>query len=285
MKKILLGAAALSALSLASAASAQEFSTGYVGASYSTINTGDSTSNPKTSDANIFAVRGVASFDLAKNLEVQLDGDVASVDLGIPSVNNVTVWGPTAHLFMDKDGNKAGAFLGYVDAGDSSVTAYGLEGRIAASDNISLGAVAGWGSANSKGTSYNTDLRVYRGEASYFVNDNARIDVSYSNFRTSSSVNGSHSRDTTAVFGLSGEFQPMSLPVSFTVGYERPTNSGSSYDAFSVGVRHSFGGTLKDRDRKSSPFHGVLDNNGGASGVLGAALNGADFSNNCHSVC
>ena len=105
MKKILLGAAALSALSLASAASAQEFSTGYVGASYSTINTGDSTSNPKTSDANIFAVRGVASFDLAKNLEVQLDGDVASVDLGIPSVNNVTVWGPTAHLFMDKDGN------------------------------------------------------------------------------------------------------------------------------------------------------------------------------------
>ncbi len=272
MKTILLGAAALAAISLASAANAQTFSTGYVGGSYTTVNTGDSKAH--TNDAQIFAVRGVASFELAKNLETQLDGDVAAVDFGIPAYSNVTTWGPTAHVFLDKDGNKIGAFVGYEDAGNDSVTAYGLEARMA-SGPFTFGATAGFGSLNAPGTTYNNDLRTYRGQVSYFVNENLRIDVSGDSFRVSN--NNRFSKGSLTVFGIGGEFQPMGFPVSLTAGVEQSSVSGHTYDAYTVGVRKSFGGTLKDRDRKSSPFDSVAQNYGGALGLLETSLDGASY--------
>ncbi len=273
MKKITYGAAAaMSVLLVSGAAGAQTFSTGYVGGSYTNINTGDS--NAHTSDAQIFAVRGVASFELAKNLETQLDADAAQVDLGLPNYSNTSVWGPTAHVFLDKDGNKIGMFVGYEDAGRDSVTAYGLEGRMA-SGPFTFGATAGFGSLNTPGTSYNEDLRSYRGQVSYFVNDNVRLDVTADSFRASNSH--PFQKTSVTVFGIGGEFQPMNMPVSFVVGVQQSSQGGNTYDAYTVGVRRSFGGTLKDRDRKSSPFDGLGEIYGGAIGLLDLAYDGSSY--------
>ncbi len=277
MKKMIYGAsAAISVALLAGAANAQTFSTGYIGGSYTTINTGDSKAH--TNDAQIWAARGVASFELAKGVETQLDGDVASVDLGQTNYGNATVWGPTAHVFLDKDGNKIGAFVGYEDGGNDSVTAYGLEGRLA-SGPFTFGATAGYGSINGPGTKFNVDARTYRGQITYFVNDNLRLDLTGGSFRLS--TNNAFSKSSLTVLGLGGEFQPMALPVSITAGVEQVSSGGSTYQAYTVGVRKSFGGSLKDRDRKSSPFDGLGQLFGGNFGLLETAYAGATSHNHC----
>ncbi len=253
--------AALSAILVASSANAQTVSNGYVGLSYTDIE-----------QAHIIAGRAVGSFDLSKTVELQLDGDIASVDTGISGIGSTTVWGPTAHLFMDKDSFKGGAFLGYEDLDGANLTAYGVEGRIAASDNVSLGLVAGLGSINVSGASGSVDVTALRGEASFFQNDNLRWDVSVGSFKLNPP--GTSADFTFTTYGLGGEYQMMKSPVSFTFGWEHGSISGSSSNAYTLGVRRTFGGSLKDRDRNSAPFNGVGANYGGSEGVLFGALLG-----------
>ena len=189
-----------------------------------------------------------------------------------------------------KGGSKFGAILGYEDADNRSVVSYGLEGRFAASDNISIGAAALWGSQNLPTTprtpglvTYNNEVRAYDVEGSYFVNDNFRIDAGLNNYRVGNTNPLSvrqprpplplvpSPKVTVNTYRIGGELQLESLPVAFTFGYANIKLSNSNYDSYNFGIRHSFGGTLKDRDRTSSPFHGAMDQFGGAYGLFNAA--------------
>ena len=138
---------------------------------------------------------------------------------------------------------------------------------------FTFGATGGFGSLNTQGTKYNSDLRSYRGQISYFVNDNLRLDVTGDSFRVSN--NNRFSKGSMTTLGLGGEFQPMGLPVSITAGVQQSSVSGNTYQAYSIGVRKSFGGTIKDRDRKSSPFDGLGQIYGGDLGLLDTSLSGA----------
>ena len=255
MKTILFGAAAAVAVLAAGAVNAQELTTRYVGGSYTTINTGSATND----DASIIAARAVGSFQLSEGVEVQVDGDIASVDLGYSSASNTTTWGPTIHVFRETEGgSKVGFLLGYQDIEDLSLMSYGVEGRFAASENISFGALAVWGQLNTKGGSSNPDVSAYEIEGSYFPNDNARIDLTYTQNRiTGILVVPTSSHLTLSTIHLGGEVQLEIAPVSVTFGIDRTSTSGSSFESFSLGIRHSFGGTLKERDRTSSPFKGL----------------------------
>ncbi len=267
MKKILFGGAAvLSVMLLASAAGAQQVTTGYVGATYTDV-------QYSGGSANIYAARAVGSFNVAKNTELQLDGDVASVDTGIAGLGSQTVWGPTAHLFLDNGGFKGGAFVAYEDFKGANLTGYGLETRFAASDNVSLGLIGGLGTISVSGAKGSVDATTLRGEGSYFANDNLRFDASIASFKLNPPGAGASITFTT--YGLGGEWQMAKSPVSFVAGWEHATTSGSSSNSYSVGVRRTFGGSLKMRDRTSSPFNGGSTNYGGSLGTLFGSLLGS----------
>ncbi len=267
MKSILCGATiALSVLLLAGTASAQQVTTGYVGAAYTDVQFSGGS-------ANIYAARAVGSFNLAKNTELQLDGDLASVDTGTTGLGSTTVWGPTAHLFLDNGGAKGGAFVTYEDFNGAHLTGYGLEGRFAASDNVSLGLVGGLGTISVKAAKGSVDVTTLRGEGSYFANDNLRFDASIASLKFNPPGSGPSTTFTT--YGLGGEWQMMKSPVSFTASWEHGTVSSSSSNAYSIGIRRTFGGSLKMRDRTSSPFNGGSTNYGGAEGTLFGALLGS----------
>jgi len=126
MKKLLLASAGTLALTMgAAAAHAQDISTGYVGASYSDINVSGG-------GATLIDLHGTVSFKVADNWELQLDGQVGTLNGDGPGSSD-TIWSPTAHLFWDKDNFKGGVFVGYEDLGqtfgtDTTAFGYGLEG-------------------------------------------------------------------------------------------------------------------------------------------------------------
>lgn len=250
MKKILLGgAAAFAALSLATVANAQ-VTDGFVGVQYTDFE-----------GADIYGLNGTAAFQLAPMVQAQVDGNITGFDV---SGYNSTIWGPTAHLFYDTDSFDGGAFVGYEDLNGPHVWGYGLEGRAALSDNVTLGGIIGqadvdYGSGSVKFQSYSAQLSV-------FATDNFRIDGSLG------VIDGAGGNIT--VFGLGGEYKLDASPLSFIASYTRAEISGSNGDAFTVGARWTFGGSLKHRDRNSAPFGDVLTNLGGGANGGGALVLG-----------
>lgn len=256
MKRILLSAVATTAvMSFAGAAAAQNFTTGFVGLSYSDIDS-----------ANLVSLDGTISLDVAPSVELQLDGNVGTAD--ISGGSNATIWGPTAHLFYDNNTVKGGAYLGYEDLDAlGNLVNYGLEGRIAVNSMVSAGASVGWGKLGISGAP-DMDLSGYRVEGSVFATDNLRADVAIGNVRYDW---GPFTGDST-YYSLGAEWQLDSYPVSFTAGYTHANSDfyGAGSNVYSIGIRRTFGGTLKARDRTSSPFQNGLNNAGG----LGANVSG-----------
>ncbi len=264
MNKLLLAGAASLALSMgAAAAHAQSITTGFIGASYSDIDLGGS-------GANLYDLSGTVAFDVSDDVEVQLDGHAGSLDPNGAGSSSETLWGPTGHLFFDKGNYKAGVFLGYEDFGDTfgsgtTLTGYGVEGRLAASDNLSVGALAGWATVNIDG-SPDLDLTTYKLDASLFSSDHLRWDLSAAHTRFEwGPFNGN-----ATTWALGGEYQLEDKPISFTFGIANTASDLAAGDnrTLSVGVRYTIGGSLKDRDRTSSPFAGLPFAFGGIGGLL-----------------
>ena len=265
MKKVLFaGAGALALIMAASAAQAQDISTGYIGATYGNIDT-------LNQSFKVIGVDGTVAFDVSDEFEIQVDGQYASIDA--PGAGgSSTIWGPTAHFFIDRNDFKAGAFIGYEDLDDvfgpgSTATGYGLEARYAAGENVTLGAVAAWGSINSDGQP-DMDLSSYSATMSVFTSDNLRFDASY----TRTTADWGPFSGETSVIGLGAEWKMENQPISFTLGYSTANSDLSGGDAatWSIGIRRVIGGSLKDRDRTSSPFHDMPFNFGGLGAILAA---------------
>ena len=262
MKKLLLAGGASLALSMgAAAAHAQSITTGFIGASYSDVSVSGG-------DLNVYDVSGTVAFDVADNFEVQIDGHAGSLDYSGPSSSD-TIWGPTGHIFYDKDAVKIGAFVGYEDLGDSlgtgsNITGYGVEGRWAASDNITVGALAGWGTLSIDGAP-DIDLTAYKVDASLFTSDHLRWDLS----ATHTAFDWGPFSGNAETWAFGGEYQMADKPISFTFGVSNASSGSQASDVrtLSLGVRHTIGGSLKDRDRTSSPFSGLPFDLGGPGGL------------------
>lgn len=264
MKKALLGAAsALLMVGAAGAASAQ--STGFAGISYSDL------SNDLV-DATAVTLEATTSFDVSQNWELQLDGEIGTVDVDFFS--SQTFWGPTGHFFYDGNGYKAGVFLGYEDLDDlGDAFGYGLEGRFELSDSVTLGGAAAWSTFSADGLP-DIDMSSYGADLSIFANDNLRFDVGAALVDADF---GPFSGDTT-VFGLGAEWQLQNAPVSFTATYEAASSdlAFGDVDTISIGVRRTWGGSLKDRDRSSSPFGNMLSRFGGLGGTAASGFSIVD---------
>lgn len=240
------GVSALALMSVAGVASAQSVSTGYVGVEYA-----------KIEDSTLKSIVATGSLDLAPNWEIQ--GDLTFGTFENPFVDN-DIWSATAHGFYDGGNFKAGVFLGQTDYDGADLTGYGVEGRLNLAENWTLGGSIGRGQLDVGPAE--VDVDAMRVELSAFFSDRTRVDLSISDITFDF---GPLAEANSTAYGFALEHQLEAYPVSLNVGFENANTDFGAIDTYSFGVRYVFGGTLKDRDRSSSPFGNVQKNFGGAA--------------------
>jgi hypothetical protein len=240
MKQFLLGAAAALAISAPGAAAAQ--SAGYIGATY-----GNAEVNTPLGDADgdFYGIEGAAAFGESGSVIFEVDAAVTDGD------ETDTAYGVMGHLYGRNDDHLFGGFVGFAGNDDSDTWTAGLEANKYFSSWTLGGALAyvndddtdvdGWG-ANAEGR--------------YFLGDNFRLDgnLGYVNFDAGGS-------DVDAMmFGVGGEYQFATMPISLTAGYDRLEFNDADVDlgVWSLGVRYNFGGTLRDRDRSGASQANIL---------------------------
>lgn len=238
MKAIAFGAVA--ALALMAAAPAHAAS-GYVGAAYQRAEV--DTGLPGDDEVDGFGVEAAAAFSASQNLG--FDADIAYAD----SDDSDSTTGGAAHLYAKGTGYKFGGFVGLADAGDT-VWSVGVEGQRNYGQFTLAGAV-GYASAD------DTDVDAWGAdvEGRFFLSDNFRLDgkIGYA------SLEGAGGDDDALSGGVGAEFQLANAPVSFRAGYSHTEldTADISSDAFTVGLRYNWGGSLKDRDENGPSFAGL----------------------------
>lgn len=237
MKKVILGAVALAALIAPGIASAQQ---GYVGLDYGTTDIDGLGSD------DAWGVSGAV--ELTPNFSI--DGSYADND-------EDGVVGATAHLYSNNDNHLLGAFLGVSDSDSSTSWGGGVEGNLYLGQATLAGAV-------SYTTDDDADIDVVgvNGEYRYFVSDNFRLEGGIGYF----DLSGGGTDDSALNFGVGGEYQFATTPISVGLAYARTTFDEIDLDAdsFTATVRYNFGGgTLHDRDHSGVGLAGL------AGSVLG----------------
>jgi hypothetical protein len=244
MRNLLLSAAvALLACALPGVASAQ---TGYAGVSWSTVDV-DNADN-----ADAWGVDGAVAFEGSSSISFEVDAAYADSDDADGAV------GLTGHVFTRNEDFLFGGFVGVSDSDDSTTWTGGLEANKYLTDWTFAGAVAyakdddndveGWG---------------VNAEARYFVTDNFRAqgNIGWANVDF-----GGGADDDAITAGIGAEYQLDAAPVSFLANYSHTTFDEADFDAdaFTLGVRYNWGGTLRDRDRHGASQAGIA----GVGGIL-----------------
>lgn len=239
MKAFVFGA--VGALALLAAAPANAAS-GYVGAAYTRDQVN---AKPKDVNQDIFGVEGAVAFNASESLGLDLDAAYADSD----DTDSTTAG--AAHLYLKGAGYKFGGFAGVADAGNDTIWSAGLEGQRNFGQTTLAGAV---GYANDDDA--NADAWGADAELRYFATDNFRLagKLSYAN------ISPDKGKDDNLVgIGVNAEYQLATTPVSFRAGYEHTEfdKANVDSDAFTVGIRYNWGGSLKDRDENGPSFAGL----------------------------
>jgi len=248
MKKFLLGAAAALAIAAPGVASANS---GHVDLSYTNTDFDGG-------DADTTAIGGAYVWGGEGTVGFQLDGTIGQHDFS--TGGDVDTYNLGGHAFVRNEGHLIGGFVnfGNTDFGGGSEYDYytlGAEGAIYMS-RTTLNGVLSWSDSEDLDTSLTAlDLGV-----THFVTDN----FSVGGTAGFGEVDGGSEFSS---FGLGGEYQFASFPVSLYGGWNTTDFDGFEADALTLGVRYNFGGTLLDRDRSGAS----LTRNGGF-GRLGGIL-------------
>ncbi len=242
MKNALFASAAVAALTLAAPSFAQ--SVGSVGANYSHS---EVEIGALEAEGDIIAVDGNVAFEVTPAWTVTLDGAVSYDDDATDDEFGLT---GTGALTYDLSNSRVGAFLGAADQGDATLVGGGVVAETNM-QNVTLSGQAGYGQVDD----IDVDVWGLNGEARYFVSDNFRLDGSLGYV---SAESGGVDADGW-LFGVGGEYQLAASPISFTAGYTHGelNDLDVSADTFSVGVRYSFGGDLRARDRAGANVGGL----------------------------
>lgn len=239
MKNVFLGAAALVALAAPGVASAQQ---AYVGIDYGTTD-----------------IDGVGSDDawgVSGAIELK---PYLTVDAAFADNDEDGVLGATAHLYDNNSARLLGGFLSVSDSDESTAWGGGGEGQFYFGDTTLAAAVT---YANDDDN--DIDAFGVNGEARYFVDHNFRVEAGAGWFNVDTGLGD----DDVMTFGVGGEFQFTSAPISLGVAYTRLSSDETDIDADTVTAtaRWNFGGgSLFDRDRTGLGLTGLS----GAGGVLG----------------
>lgn len=246
MRNWIIGAAALLAVAVPGVAAAQ---TGYAGAFVGNAEAdgGD--------DADFYGVEGAVAFSGSGSIVFELDANVTDSDDADEG------YGLVGHVYGRNDSHLFGGFVGLAGNDDTETFTVGLEAAKYFASWTLAGAVAygenddfdseGWG-ANVEGR--------------FFVQDNFRLDanVGFANIEY-----GSFGDDDAFSYGLGGEYQFAALPISVALGWDHVEfdEVDTEADAWTLGVRYNWGGTLRDRDRNGASQANVLGGLGQAFGL------------------
>lgn len=242
MKKTALLAAA-AALMVATPAMAGG---GHVGLSYGSTDAGDSDTDSYQIEGAIGQNNGGWGF--------QLEGALGQSDNEGGDSDTFTFGG---HIYWASDNWRIGGVVATTKLDDDASSsademAYGLEGSVNVAPNAVL-----FGSATFGETEFLVDIDTWNADIglNYYFSDNFRVGA---NVGTGNLDAGSGVDFDTTTYGVNAEWQPGSMPLSFTLGFSSFDVDeflfDDSLDTISIGARWNFGGsTLRERDNQT-PF-------------------------------
>ena len=257
--QLIASAAAVALFAVAGAAQAQTI--GHVGADYSRV---ELDAGPLgDTDADAFQLEGAVRFD-AGSLGAMVDGSVSNLDA---EGDDATVWSATGHLNTKVGDGLVGGFAGFSASDDVSLWAVGAEAQYAVAPSTNLYGQVGYGQADDLG---DLDFWAVRGEVRHFIGDNVKLHAG-AGF-TEADANGGDF-DIWNV-GAGAEYQFAGTPWSLTGAYEHGEidKVDLKSDTFRIGVRYTFGGSLRDRDNAGASLGSAANLFGGG---LGRNLGGA----------
>lgn len=228
-------AAVVAAAAAISAPAFAQEATGSVGVSASNTSIEDF-------DGQTYGVDGSVAFKASDAWTVSLQGVAATSD---GDFGDEGAFGAGAALTYAGSDWRVGPTIAYSDSSDLGIWTVGAVAQKYLGDVTLSGAVT-----YSDIDDLESDVWSVGGEARYFVSDNFRIQggLSYASADTPiGDINGWN-------IGVGGEYQFADTPWSITGGYSHATIDDVDLDAdtFSIGLRYSFGGDLKARDRSGS---------------------------------
>ncbi len=237
MRNWIIGAAAaLAAVAAPSVASAQ--ATGYVGAVYNETDFGGG------ADFDSYGVEGAVAFAGSGSIVFEIDAALTDSD------DTDTGYGLVGHVYGRNSDHLFGGFVGIAGSDDTETWIAGLEAN-KYFGNFTLGGALFYGNNDDfdiDGWGANVEGRV-------FLTDNFRLNGNIGWVEVDTGV----SDDDAMMYGVGGEYQFATVPVSIGAGWTTVDSDGGDIDAWTVGVRYNFGGmTLLDRDRNGASQASVI---------------------------
>ncbi|RAK58106.1 outer membrane protein [Phenylobacterium deserti] len=251
MTKTLLATTAAFAL-LASATAAGAQTIGHVGANYGRSNVeidglGDA-------DADAGQLEGAIRFD-AGSLGALIEGAATFSD---SDGDDETTLSATGHLNTTISGGLIGGFVGVDHSDDVDVVGGGVEGQFALGASTTLYGQLGYANADD----LNVDGWAVRAELRHFYTDNFVVKGSLGALTLDSDFGDADGWTA----GVGAEYQFAGTPWSVTGAYEHLNSDDLGLDAntFRIGLRYTFGGTLKARNDAGADLGSVSNLFGGA---------------------
>lgn len=249
MNTKLFATAALIAAAVSAPAFAQT-ANGNIGSIGAAVNYTDVDTKTFDGDGTSTVIDGSVAIPLKGAWTVTANGEVSISD---NDLSDETVASGAAHLTTKiGDSWRVGGFTALSRPANDTVWAVGGEAHKYLS-KTTLSALAAYGQSND----LDADLYTVRGEARYFVTDNFRLNAGAAWSRIETNVNA----DLWDV-NVGGEYKLANNGWSAFGKYvhsESDDLADLKSDAVKIGVRYTFGGSLKDRDRAGADLATTSD--------------------------
>jgi hypothetical protein len=232
MRNWIIGAAAALAVVAAPSVAAAN---GYVGVVYNSTDPGGA-----GDDVESWGLEGAVAFAGSGSIVFEVDAAINTTDDGA-SGDDDTGYGLVGHLYARNSDHLFGGFVGIAGSEDTETWLAGLE----ASKFFSQWTLAG---ALFYGNNDDADVDGFGAnvEGRVFLSDNFRLNGNIG----WASVDSGAGDDDAMLYGVGGEFQFATFPVSIGAGWSTADFDGGDVDTWTIGARWNFGGqTLMDRDR------------------------------------
>jgi hypothetical protein len=242
MRNWIIGAAAaLAAVAAPSVAAAQ--ATGYAGVVYSNSDFGGG------DDVESWGAEGAVAFAGSGSIVFEVDASIATTD-DSGSGDDETGYGVVGHIYARNSDHLFGGFVGIAGTEDSETWLAGLEAS-KFFDQWTLAGALFYGNnddADVDGFGVNAEGRV-------FLTENFRLNGNVGWVQVDDGVD----EEDAMLYGVGGEFQFATLPISVGAGWSTVDFDGGDVDTWTIGVRYNFGGqTLMDRDRNGASQASVV---------------------------
>jgi hypothetical protein len=243
MRNWIIGAAAaLAVVAAPSVAAAQ--ATGYAGLVYNSSDFGGA-----GDDVESWGAEGAVAFAGSGSIVFEVDAAITTTD-DDGAGDDDTGYGIVGHIYSRNSDHLLGGFVGIAGADDSETWLAGLEAS-KFFEQWTAAVALFYGNnddAETDGFGANVEGRV-------FLNDNLRLNGNIGWVQVEDAVD----EDDAMFYGVGGEFQFASMPISVGAGWSTFDFDGGEIDTWTIAARWNFGGlTLRDRDRNGASQASVV---------------------------